>query len=237
MPKMFWGPLSAAALIFLCSCSGTPPLGGSANIAVVEGKALPEPLSVNNSSNYTIGAFDVLTIGVLGITELAPREVQVDGRGMISFPMVGPLQASGHTPGQLESAITQGLRAAFIRNPQVTVNLKDMNSNNVTLDGQVKLPGIYPALEGMTLMQAIAQAQGLTEFAKLDDVVVFRNLDGKRYAALYNMTLIRRGAYDDPRLFKDDIVVVGNSPARQIFRDILQITPLLSGPLVIALQN
>lgn len=224
------------ALTSLSACGGTPPLGGSPNVSIVDGSTLPEPATVTGAAPYSIGPFDVLTVGVFGIESLQPRDIQVDGEGMISFPMVGPLHALDKTPRQLEAEIAQGLRA-FVRDPQVTVNLKEMNSHTVTVDGQVREPGLYPAVEGITLMRAVAQARGLAEFAKQDDVVIFRTVNGQRYAALYNLSAIRRGAYDDPRLFADDVVVVGNSQARQLFRDMLQLVPLLSGPLIIALQN
>ncbi|WP_196782026.1 hypothetical protein, partial [Salmonella enterica] len=73
----------------------------------------------------------------------------------------------------------------------------------------------------MTLMRAVATAKGTTEFAKLDDVVIFRTVNGQKMAALYNLKAIRQGAYDDPEVFANDVVVVGDSPARRLFKDIL----------------
>jgi polysaccharide biosynthesis/export protein len=89
----------------------------------------------------------------------------------------------------------------------------------------------------MTLMRAVATAKGTAEFAKLDDVVVFRTVKSQKMAALYNLKAIRRGYYDDPEVFANDVVVVGNSSARKIFKDALQIAPLLVTPLVYILSN
>jgi polysaccharide export outer membrane protein len=89
----------------------------------------------------------------------------------------------------------------------------------------------------MTLLRAVAKARGTTEFAKLDDVVIFRRVSGQQMAALYNLKRIRDGVYLDPEIFANDVVVVGNSRARRIFRDILQASPILSAPLVAILNN
>jgi polysaccharide export outer membrane protein len=88
----------------------------------------------------------------------------------------------------------------------------------------------------MTLMRAIATAKGLDEFANQSDVVVFRTVEGQKLAALYNLKAIRRGAYEDPEIFANDVVVVGDSSARRLFRDIIQASPLLTTPLIVALQ-
>jgi polysaccharide biosynthesis/export protein len=67
--------------------------------------------------------------------------------------------------------------------------------------------------------------------------VIFRTVKGQQLAALYNLKAIRRGNYQDPEVFANDVVVVGDSQARRLFKDALQFVPLLTTPLVIALQN
>ena len=76
-----------------------------------------------------------------------------------------------------------------------------------------------------------------TEFAKQDDVVILRTVNGQRMAGLYNIGAIRRGAYDDPAIFANDIVVVGDSPQRRLFRDFVSVAPLLAAPVVAILQQ
>jgi len=85
----------------------------------------------------------------------------------------------------------------------------------------------------MTLMRAVALAGGVTEYAKLDDVVVFRTVGKKQYVGIYNMGAIRRGNYADPEIFPNDVVIVGNSPQRRMFKDILAATPALISPLIL----
>lgn len=240
--RYFWRPISmGVCIVSLSACGGAPkPLVGSPTVSVVSTGILPSPRAEDTKSNdraYRIGAFDKLQIAVYGMEDLSLKEIQTDVSGRISFPLVGEVMAGGQTPTELENHIAQGLRAAYIRDPKVTVNLVEAASETVTVDGEVNKPGVYPVLARMTLMQAVASASGTSEDARLDDVVVFRTVDGQRYAALYNMKAIRRGAYEDPRIFPHDIVVVGESSARRIFRDFLQLVPLLTTPLIVALQN
>lgn len=229
-----------ATFALLASCGKAQPLHSTQTLTVVSDAGLPAPTRLDQSSQnrpYLVGPFDKLKISVFGIEELKDRIIQVDASGRASFPLAGSFEAAGHTPLELEREITARLAASYIRDPQVTVNLEDTVSQVVTVDGQVLKPGLYPVVGRMSLMQAVATAGGAGEFAKLKDVVVFRNSDSKRYAALYNLSAIRRGFYDDPEIYAGDIVVVGDSSARRLFRDILTATPLLTTPIIAFLQN
>ena len=88
----------------------------------------------------------------------------------------------------------------------------------------------------MTLMRAIASAKGFSEYAREDDVVILRTVDGKKMAGLYNVAAIRRGAYDDPSIYANDVIIVGDSPQRRLFRDLVSATPLIAAPLIAILQ-
>src|SRR5690606_6766804 len=122
----------------------------------------------------------------------------VDGAGRISIPLAGSISAAGTTPEELAARIRDSLKASYMRNPLVSVNVKQAESQFVTVDGQVQQPGNYPVLGGMTLMRAVASAKGLGEFAKQDEVVVLRTVDNTRYAGVYNLAAIRKGNYPDP---------------------------------------
>jgi polysaccharide export outer membrane protein len=232
--------IASALVVALSGCAGPGALGGDPNVQIVAGAELPEPTRddiITGDRPYLIGPFDRLTIDVFGIEELSEKEVQTDASGRISFPLVGTVEAAGKTPAELERILEQKLRGAYVRDPQVTINLKETSSQVVTVDGEVKQPGLYPVVGRMTLMRAIATAKGTAEFAKLDDVVVFRTVNGQKMAALYNLRAIRRGSYPDPEIFANDLVVVGDSSARRIFKDALQVVPLLTTPLVVALTR
>lgn len=230
--------LVAAAL--LSSCGGAPVIGGAQGLEPISLTALPTPQRSDVTDAvrpFFIGPYDRLVIDVFGIPELSNREVQVDSEGRISFPLVGVINAAGKTPAEIEQEITAGLARADIREPYVSVNLKEVVSQRITVEGEVEKPGIYPVNGPMTLLRAIAVAEGTTEFSKLNDVVVFRTVGGKRYAALYNLDAIRHGRYDDPEIFPGDIVMVGESRGRRLFKDVIQTVPAFLTPIVISIDR
>ena len=231
----------AACTLALASCGGGQTrLGGAPNLSVLAGNELPSPgrLDVTDTTSiYYVGPFDRLVIDVFGIDELSNREIQVDANGRISFPLAGVVDVIGMTPSEVEVELAKRLAAAHVRKPQVTVNLKETLSRVVTVEGQVKKPGLYPVVGKMTLMRAIATAEGTDEFSKLDDVVVFRTVEGRRYAALYDLKAIRHGAYNDPNIFAGDVVMVGEEKSRRLFKDFLASVPALVTPLVIGLDR
>lgn len=232
--------LAGALALPLAACGGRAMLGGDPKLSVVQGTELPTPQRIDataNASPYYVGPFDKLTIDVFGVEELSGREYQVDASGKLSFPLVGVVDVNGKAPGEVESELAAGLQKAHVRNPQVTVNLKEAVSRVITVEGQVKKPGVYPVVGRLSLMGAIATAEGTDEFAKLDDVVVFRTVSGRRYAALYNLNAIRHGAYPDPEVYASDVVMVGDSTGRRLFKDILSVMPALVTPIVIGLDR
>lgn len=223
--------------ITLSACvGGSKPVGLSPNVDLASQGALPVPTQQDllaNNRPYFIGPFDQLKIDVFGVEELSDIELQVDSSGRLSFPLIGVVEAAGLTPGELSGSIEQKLRGRFIREPSVTVNLDGASNQLVTVDGQVEDPGLYPVVGKMTLIRAVATAGGAAEFAKLTDVVVFRTVNGQKMAGLYNLDAIRRGNYEDPEIFANDIVIVGDSKSRRLFRDFIQASPLLTTPLLI----
>lgn len=211
----------------------------SSRLTVVQDSAgLPAP----NRSDLTaddrpalIGPLDTIQVDVFNVADLS-REIQVDASGRISMPLAGTIEARGKTAAELATAIEAVLRRRYVRNPEVTVNIKSSVSQVVTIDGQVIEPGLYPVTNQMTLMRAIASAKGMSEFASADDVVILRTVNSRRMAGLYNVDAIRRGVYDDPAVYANDVVIVGDSPQRRLFRNFVSLSPLLAGPLIAILQ-
>ena len=219
------GPIETAqgpsSTVVMTSATELPPADGSA--------------SRGSFQAYRIGAFDRLEIGVFGIDELATREYRVDTEGRISFPLAGTIVAGGLTPAGLEEVIAARLRAGFVRDPQVTVNIKETVDRIVTVAGEVEKPGSYPVLSRTTLVRTIATAGGTSDFAKTDEVIVFRTVAGKRLAAIYDLRGIQRGNYDDPEIFPNDLVVVGDSPQRRFIRDAIGAAPAVLAPLLVTI--
>ena len=236
--------MARSLLLLLCAalagCATSQIAVGGPGVTRIDGAQLPLPEGSDLASPvrpYRIGPLDELVIDVFGIEDLSKKEVQVDGSGRLSCPRAGTLEVSGKTPGEAAGMIEAALRGKYIRNPQVTVNLTKTVSQVVTVEGEVEKPGLYPVLGRMSLLRAIATAEGTTEFSSLQDVVVLRTVSGQTYVALYNLRAIRRGAYPDPEIFANDTVVVGDSRWRRLFKDFLQVAPLLSTPIILALQN
>ena len=236
--RYFYG-LSAAALA-LAGCVGRPPIHSTPELTVFEGRAeMPKPDRsdlVAEDRLALVGPLDTIFVSVYGVPELS-REMQVDAGGRIAMPLIGSIDAGGKTASELALDIERQLSGRYVRNPNVTINIISSVSQVVTIDGQVVEPGLYPVTNQMTLLRAVASARGLSEFAKEDDVVVLRTVQGQRIAGLYNIGAIRRGLYDDPPIFANDLVVVGDSPQRRLFRDFVTVAPLLAAPIVAILNR
>ncbi len=102
----------------------------------------------------------------------------------------------------------------------------------ITVDGQVKQPGLYPVTGRMTLQRAVATARGLTEYANTNYVVVFRQVNNQEMAALYDLRAIRQGIYSDPEVFANDLVLVGEARGLRMFETLLQGAAVLVAPIV-----
>jgi len=228
-------------LTLLSGCAEGPKLGESPSQKLVVDKRtqLPPPSGadlVAATTAYRIGPLDKLSIAVFDVPDLSGK-FQADAAGRLSMPLIGAVDASGKTPAELAATIAEKLRARFMRDPQVTVNLEETTSQVFTVDGQVSQPGTYPVLGNMSLMRAVATAKGATEFARMEDVVVFRTVDGRSMAALYNLNSIRTGVYADPQIYANDVIVVGDSKAKRMFQQFLQVAPLMTTPVILVLEH
>lgn len=189
-------------------------------------QAAGKAVAVNKpeTTGYKIGPQDVLQISVFKVPELS-KTVQVSENGTINYPLVGETLASGRTPRDLEITLTKSLGAKYLQNPQVSVVVSSYNSQRVTIEGAIKKPGVYPLQGQMSLLQAIATAQGLTDIAD-DSVVVFREVDGKRTAARFEVSGVREGTGTDPQLRAGDVVVVNTSATKKMLNNVLKVIPI-----------
>lgn len=208
-------------------------------VEIVSATSLPAPTRLDladGSREHLVGPFDKISVEVYGIPELS-RTVQVDANGAIALPLAGQIDALGRSPGELSEMVAERLRGGHVRDPRVTVGIVETVSQVVTVDGEVEAPGLYPVGGNMTLMRAIARAGGTGEFAEAKHVVVFRKVDGRSMAALYDLRAIRLAAYEDPDVYPNDVIVVGESQARRIFPQLIQGASLLVTPLVALLDS
>lgn len=229
--------LAVFTVALLVSGCARDRLVATPGLTVIETEALPEPTRgdlVAADRPALIGPLDTIGIDVYGISDLS-LEVQIDASGRISMPLAGTIDVRGKAAYEVAREIENSLRR-YVKDPVVTVNIVNSVSQVVTVDGSVTEPGLYPVTNQMTLMRAIASAKGVSEFGKLDDVVVLRTVDNQRMAGLYNIAAIRRGVYKDPPIFANDVIIVGDSPERRLFRDLVALSPIISAPLIVLLQ-
>jgi polysaccharide export outer membrane protein len=231
--------LVAGLLLPLVGCaSGSLSVRPSPELAVVRGQALPMPEANDTtpgSTDYVIGPLDKLSISVVGLPELSRDEVLVDAAGNVGVPLAGTLRAGGLSPTQLAANIAEGLRARKVRDPQVSVTMAEIVSQVVAVEGEVKKPGIFPMEGRMTLLRALAKVEGPTEFARTNEILIFRTVGGQRLVGVYDLRALRSGTYADPQVFANDLIVVGDSPRRRVFKTLIEGAALLS-PLVYILQ-
>lgn len=193
-----------------------------------DGPQTAELTSDEPGSDYVIGAGDKLSIRVFEVKELSLDEEIVDATGQIELPLIGRLMASGKTPVQLQTEIAQRLGARYLQSPQVSVMVVDSASQKVTVEGEVRTPGVFQMKGRTTLMQAIAMAGGPGDNADLHKVAVIRDDHGLRRAAVCDYERIRRGQQIDPTLRGDDIVVVDGSHVKEFWNNTLKALPFFS---------
>jgi polysaccharide biosynthesis/export protein len=201
----------------LAGCSATGPTGsGATNVGSVRQTAsLPPPQILSAEPNaeqaeYRIGPQDLLEISVFQVPDLG-KTVKVNARGEIAMPLIGTVQAGGKTVAELETEIAGKLNAKYLQSADVSVFVKEANSQQVTVDGAVAQPGKVTLDGPTTLLQTIALSGGLAPNASPRGIVVFRTVDQKKMAAKFDLTAIRAGKAQDPELYGGDIVVVDTS--------------------------
>lgn len=204
----------------------TSAIGGSAAASAQGIFAANATSGGADNPDYRIAPLDVLEITVFGVQDLN-RTVQVSSSGMISLPLIREVKAGGRTQDQLERAIAEKLQASYLQAPQVSVYIKEFNSQRITVDGAVNKPGIFPiAGQQVSLLQSIAMAQGITTVADPSGILLFRTVNKQRMAARFDLKMIRSGKMNDPMLQAGDIVMVDESSAKTTLRSIKDALPL-----------
>ena len=169
-----------------------------------------EKLSNAVGGDYIIGAEDVLEITVWRNADLS-KTVQVRPDGRVSMPIIRDITAVGKTPSQLAEEMTNKLKE-YVQNPVVAVSLKEVNSYNIFLLGEVVHPGRFPLKSKTTLLQGITIAGGFTPIAARNQIVIFRFTESapgiKRLTASYDEIVLRGGISENFELKSGDTVVV-----------------------------
>lgn len=129
-------------------------------------------VSASSVSDYKLGPSDLIKVHVFGEKELS-AEVRLTDAGTFTYPFLGEVNARGLTISQLRDKLTQGLKGDYLVNPRVTVTIAEYR--NFFINGEVKKPGGYPFLPGLTVRKAVALAGGFTERAAKKNIKVIHD--------------------------------------------------------------
>lgn len=177
-----------------------------------------EPASASFSSNgevpkvvaQTLGSGDVFEVRVVGEEELSGA-YRVASDGAVAFPFCGRVILGGMTAPEASETLTGCLGNGYIKNPQVTVFIKEQNSKKVFVFGEVSKPGTFVFEDGMNVIQAITMAEGFSKLAAKNNVVVTRNVDGRERKIRVRVDDIGTGRQENFLLVPGDIVFVPES--------------------------
>lgn len=180
--------------------------------------------------NAVIAPQDILDITVFKVPELSTKHITVESNGMVSLPFIGAVNLLGLTLQQAEKRV-ETLLSKDLQHPNVTIKRTQQAIRQITVEGAVKTPGVFPITRSITFLQAIAMSQGLSELADTKKVIVFRA--GKQYAVnLYN---VRRGLNPDPVLQQNDRIIVLKSDRKIKEKKVLEYLPAVLAPLSLIL--
>ncbi len=157
---------------------------------------------------YTIGSGDVLEISVWKDESLY-REISVPPDGVISYPLIGDIEAAGMTVTMLRKAITARL-SEYVPDATVTVILKKVDSLRVYVIGKVNNPGQFPITMDTTVMQALAMARGLNPFAAAGNITILRRRQNVTVQIPFNYKEVEKGNNLEQNIVlqRGDVVVV-----------------------------
>lgn len=230
---------SLAALIALQGCSSRGPIGEDPSLAVADLASLPQPTNADYARpGYieVVRPLDVLSVSVFGVEELSFEEIRVGQGGSFDFPLIGDVEANGRSLAEISFEMEQRLATSYVRNPDVRIDFASREAQLFTVGGEVEMPGQYPIIRPITLVEAVAIGRGGSDFARLREVVVFREIDGRRYIGVYDLTAIQRGNYPDPQIYPNDVIVVGASANQRLLTQLAPFIPLVTTPLILIEQ-
>ena len=157
-------------------------------LAATQAGAVPPgqtvPTAAQAPAGYTIGTDDQLSVIFWQEKEMS-ADVTVRPDGKISLPLLNEIEAAGKTPEQLRQVIEEAGRK-FLQEPAVTIVVKQINSRKVFITGMVGRPGPYPLTTPTTVLQLIATAGGLQEYADKEHIVIVRSENGRPASYRFN---------------------------------------------------
>jgi len=151
-----------------------PREAGPASAAALNSRLMEQAARSSDETDLPVGTGDLLEISVFEVEELSKIRLRVPGRGVVSLPLIGQIQASGRTTAELEDEIRTRLQGKFMHDPQVSVFLQEHNSQRISVIGAVRKGGVFNLTRPLRLADALALAEGLTEEADRQVYVIRR---------------------------------------------------------------
>jgi len=195
------GSVCAAALLALAAiaagagCSGVRP-------------KTPEVRPEDAPTDTTIGPGDVFDVRVYGEDDLTGT-YRVASDGTVDYPLLGTISVQGMTPTEVTRLISDGLvNGEFLKNPNVSVFVKEYSSKKISILGQVNKPGTFQYVDGMSIIEAISLAGGFTPMSRPNDVTVTRVINGTEKKFLVPVEAIGQGRASNFVLRPGDILFV-----------------------------
>jgi polysaccharide export outer membrane protein len=179
--------------------ASAPPAPPAVTTPPDKAKAAAEPADAKHpainrgvSDDYKIGAGDVIEINVWKEPDVTVKGEVVRPDGKISMPVLKEVYVVGLTPVELEKRITDGL-ANSINSPDVTIVVTGINSKKIYVTGKVKKEGPIPYTYRMTVMQALSEAGGISDYAKKKGIYVLRNENGREFQLPFDYAAVLKG--------------------------------------------
>ena len=182
-------------------------VGGCHGAARVPDEAMRPVDCKVDMDDTQLGGSDVFDVRVYDDPDLSGT-YRVAADGTINFPLVGQIQIDGLTPNEAGKKIADQLAQGFLRNPHVSIFVKEYNSKKVSVLGQVSKPGTFPYAESMTIIQAVTAAGGFTPIANKNETVVTRTDHGRKIRMQIRAESISEGHERNFCLRPGDIVFV-----------------------------
>jgi polysaccharide export outer membrane protein len=195
LSRMNWlttgGLVVAMAAAASAQAPSTPRPGGTPAPAPTAGVAPSAAPPIVVPPDYVIGIGDGLSINFWRDADLT-RDVIVRPDGKITLPLVNDIQAAGLTPEQLRANVTTAAEK-FVAGPTVNVIVRDIKSRVVYITGMIGNPGPYPLLTPTTVLQLIATAGGLQDWANTKNILIIRKENGRDISYKFNYSDVSKG--------------------------------------------
>ncbi|CCW18739.1 GumB [Sphingobium indicum BiD32] len=216
--------MTGCALLSACASVEQAPRGEAAYAVIPPAPAI--------GADYRLSPDDVLRIQVYHEPGLSLEDAQISAAGTVRMPLIGDVPVAGLSSGDAADLIATRLGQRYLVSPQVTIFVKKAVGRRITVDGEVREPGLFPFDGRLTLSQAVMLAKGPTRLASLTQIVIVRQIDGQRQAAMFDLAAIRRGKAADPEILPGDTIIVGLSRAKAILGGTLLAAPALAAGFI-----